>query len=224
MGCCEPAGYGRVFTPGSARRQAQAATRRGVRGTEALLARMAAAHTRLRDATVLEVGAGVGGLTVTLLRRGAAHATALEMTDSYDEAAGQLAREAGVADRVQRRIVDLAREPQAVAPADVVVLHRVVCCYPDHAALLRAAAGRTRRLLLLTLPRERLAVWAGISLGNLTLRLTGQQFRAYAHPHREVLAELAAAGLHPVADEQGLLWRSLALAPVERAGPGPVTA
>lgn len=224
MGCCEPGGYGKVFTPGSARRQARAAARRGVRGTEALLARMAATYTRLRGATVLEIGAGVGALTVALLRQGAARATALEITDSYEEAADQLAREAGVADRVHRRVVDLAREPQAVPPADVVVLHRVVCCYPDHAALLGAAAGRTRRLLLLTLPRERLAVRVGIGLGNLALRLTGQQFRAYAHPHREVLGELAAAGLRPVADEQGLVWRSLALAPAERGGPGTVTA
>lgn len=212
MGCCEPdRGYGAVFTARSARRQARRAARRGVRGTEAQLARMATQHIQLAGATVLEVGAGVGGLTVALLRRGADRATTLELTDTYEQASRWLAREAGVDDRMERQVVDLARRPEAVPPADVVVLHRVVCCYPDHAALLRAAAGRTSRLLLLTLPRERLPIRACIGLGNVALRVTGQQFRAYVHRHREVLAELADAGLRPVADEQGTLWRSLAL-------------
>ena len=40
--------------------------------------------------------------------------------------------------------LDIARSPEAVAPADVVVLHRVVCCYPDHVALLTAAGEHAR--------------------------------------------------------------------------------
>lgn len=38
---------------------------------------------------------------------------------------------AGMADRVTRRFLDIAQTPDGVEPADVVVLHRVVCCYPD---------------------------------------------------------------------------------------------
>ena len=41
--------------------------------------------------------------------------------------------------KVERRLHDLAVDPEGVAPADVVVLHRVVCCYPDYARLLSAA-------------------------------------------------------------------------------------
>lgn len=47
--------------------------------------------------------------------------------------------------RVDLRIVDIAVSPDAVEPADVVVLHRVVCCCPDHAGLLAAAADHGRR-------------------------------------------------------------------------------
>ena len=44
-------------------------------------------------------------------------------------------------DRVDRRFLDIAAEPEGAEPADIVVLHRVVCCYPDYERLLSAAAG-----------------------------------------------------------------------------------
>jgi magnesium-protoporphyrin O-methyltransferase len=53
----------------------------------------------------------------------------------------QLAEAAGLSDRVTRRLVDIAATPEAVEPADIVILHRVVCCYPDYERLLSAAAG-----------------------------------------------------------------------------------
>ena len=46
-------------------------------------------------------------------------------------------------DRIERRILDIAVDPQDVEAADVVVLHRVVCCYPDVGRLLAAAADHT---------------------------------------------------------------------------------
>jgi hypothetical protein len=86
----------------------------------------------IRGATVLEVGGGVGALQLELLRRGASRATNVELVDYYDADAFDLAREAGLADRVLRRRLDLAADPDTVDPHDIVVLHRVVCCYPDY--------------------------------------------------------------------------------------------
>jgi hypothetical protein len=39
-----------------------------------------------------------------------------------------------------------------VAPADLVILHRVVCCYPDYERLLTAAADHARRALVFSYP------------------------------------------------------------------------
>jgi len=66
--------------------------------------------------------------------------------------ARSLAGQAGV----QGRIQDLAQDPGAVEPADLVVLHRVVCCYPDYERLLAAAADHGRRALVFSYhPRTR---------------------------------------------------------------------
>ena len=48
----------------------------------------------------------------------------------------RLVREAGLEGRAERRLHDIAEDPAGVEPADVVVLHRVVCCYPDYEQLL----------------------------------------------------------------------------------------
>jgi hypothetical protein len=69
-------------------------------------------------------------------KRGAARGVSLELSPAYECEAERLLREAGVAGGAQRRLRDIAVDPDAVEPADVVVLHRVVCCYPEYARLL----------------------------------------------------------------------------------------
>jgi cyclopropane fatty-acyl-phospholipid synthase-like methyltransferase len=82
----------------------------------------------IEGATVLEVGGGVGEIQIELLKRGAAHTVNLELSPAYDAEAERLLGEAGLQERAERRLHDIAVEPHAVEPADVVVLHRVVCC------------------------------------------------------------------------------------------------
>src|SRR5262249_18166279 len=94
----------------------------------------------IERATVLEIGGGVGQLQVELLRRGASHVTNLEISQNYEAEAARLLDEAEMTDQVTRRFLDIAQAPDEVEPADVVILHRVVCCYPDYGALLTAAA------------------------------------------------------------------------------------
>ena len=98
----------------------------------------------ITGASVLEVGGGVGEISIELLRRGAARAVNLELSPAYETEAQRLIREAGVEGRMERRLLDIAVDGQSVEPADVVVMHRVVCCYPDYERLLTAAADHAR--------------------------------------------------------------------------------
>jgi magnesium-protoporphyrin O-methyltransferase len=169
------------------------------------------AASGLDGATVLEIGGGVGEIQVELLERGAGSATNLELSPAYDAEAFRLLADHGLTDRVQRRRLDLAAEPTAVEPADVVVLHRVVCCYPDYARLLSAAAGRTRAHLVFSHP-PRNVVWRTlVAAQNLLLRLSGSEFRTFTHPPAAMLTVLADAGLSVRATGGGPVWRVVAL-------------
>jgi 16S rRNA G966 N2-methylase RsmD len=181
-----------------ARRMAARYRKRGLDRTARLMVGLLDAAA-VQNATVLEIGGGVGEIHLELLRRGAASATNLELSPGYDAEAQRLLDEAGLTDRVQRRLVDIAADPGAVEPADIVVLHRVVCCYPDYAKLLGAAADHARHHLVFSFPPRNALSRTVVGIQNLLLRLAGRDFRTFAHPPSAMLAVLAERGLHPTA-------------------------
>jgi magnesium-protoporphyrin O-methyltransferase len=165
-------------------------------------------------ASVLEIGGGVGEIHLELLKRGAARAVNLELSPAYDDEATQLAREAGVEGRVERRLHDIAAEPAAVEPVDIVVLHRVVCCYPDYERLLTAAGDHAGRMLVFSHPPRNAISRALFGAQNLGFRLRGREFRTFAHPPAAMLAVLERRGLKPAFAHRGVPWH---VAGLERA-------
>ena len=204
-GCCDPGRYEGIFGERFARRRANRYRRKGLDGTARRMVDLLV-EDGVDGATVLEIGGGVGEIGLELLRRGAASATNLELSGAYEAEAAALAAEVGLAERVTRRQLDIAAEPAAVAPADLVVLNRVVCCYPDAPGLLRAAAGHTRRRLVFSHPRRNPATRAAVAAQNGLLRLAGREFRAFVHLPAAMRAVLADSGLRPVVVHRGAVW------------------
>ena len=78
-------------------------------------------------ARVLEIGGGIGRIQAELLATGAAdQGEVVELVGAYEPYARELARDIGSEARTSFRIVDILDEPDAVEPADIVVLNRVV--------------------------------------------------------------------------------------------------
>lgn len=204
-GCCNPRGCDRVFTGRFAARMASRYRKRGLDKTARRMVELLAARG-IDGATVLEIGGGVGEIGVELLRRGAASATNLELSPGYETEASRLLAEAGLTARVQRRVLDIAADPERVDSADVVVLHRVVCCYPDYERLLGAAADRTRRQLAFSHP-PRNPIWrTGFAGMNVFLRLRRSQFRVFTHPPAAMLDVLVRHGMKPSVVHRGASW------------------
>ena len=168
----------------------------------------------LNGATVLEVGGGVGEIQIELLERGAARAVNLELSSAYDEEAERLLQEHGLAGRVERRLHDIAAEPASVDPADVVVLHRVVCCYPDYERLLGAVAEHARRAVVFSYPPRNVLSLTWAAGANLAFRMMRREYRTFAHPPRAMLSVLEQRGLRPTFARRSLVWQ---VAGLERA-------
>lgn len=166
-----------MFSAKQAKLDAARYRKRGLGGTSRDLVQLAG---DVSGETVLEVGGGVGAIELELLAAGAERATNVELSSEYEEEAATLLAERGVTERVDRRVADFVMEP--VEPHDVVVMHRVVCCYPDADLLVGMAAAHTRRRMLLTYPRERPWIRAGMWVVNLGMRISGSSFRAFVHP------------------------------------------
>jgi 2-polyprenyl-3-methyl-5-hydroxy-6-metoxy-1,4-benzoquinol methylase len=204
-GCCDPQGYDEIFGPRFARRMARRYRKRGLGSTERDMVDFLA-RRGVTGASVLEIGGGVGEIQLALLQRGAARTTNLELVASYDGPARALAEEAGLGDRIDRRLHDIVEAPEEIEKADVVVLHRVVCCYPVYERLLGAAADHARHLLVFSHPPRHLGTRAFVSSQNAVLRLTGRRFQAFTHPPEAMLEVLRGRGLTAVHSRRGLVW------------------
>jgi 2-polyprenyl-3-methyl-5-hydroxy-6-metoxy-1,4-benzoquinol methylase len=194
-----------MFGPELARKDARRYRRKGLRGSGRTIVERAR-EAGLGGAEVLEIGGGIGALAVELVEAGAARATSLEVSAGYEAAARELRREHGLEQRLELRIADVV-EDETVGPADIVVMERVVCCYPDAEALVGAAAEHARRRLVLSYPRYGMAARLFVRGGNLVLRLRGSAFRIYAHAPDTIRSAATSRGLRPVGREQGIVWR-----------------
>jgi hypothetical protein len=204
--CCNPRGCDEFFSARFARRMAKRYRKRGLdKQARRMVEFLERAGTEGR--TVLEIGGGIGEIQLELLKRGATSAMNLELSPAYDEEAQRLLREARLSDRADRRLHDIAADPQGIGPADLVVLHRVVCCYPDYERLLGAAAEHARRGLVFSYPRRNVATRFVVAAQRLFFRLRRSEFRTFTHPPSAMLAVLSERGLSPVFDHNGAVWQ-----------------
>ena len=206
MSCCDARGCDGFFTARMARRAAERYRRRGLDKTAR---RMVAflEEQGIEGATVLEIGGGVGDVQLELLKRGASRTLNLELSPGYEKDAVQLVREAGFDGRAERRLHDIAEDPAGVEPADVVVLNRVVCCYPDYEHLLGAAADHARRLLVFSYPPRNALSRFLLGAQNLLFRLQRKEFRAFAHPPARMLGVVEERGFLLAYSHRPVVWQ-----------------
>jgi 2-polyprenyl-3-methyl-5-hydroxy-6-metoxy-1,4-benzoquinol methylase len=214
VSCCPPKGYEKLFGERSARRDAKRYRRKGLDDTAKRMVDFLRARG-LEGATVLEIGGGVGAIEVELLEAGAERAVNVELSPYYEKTARELWREAGVDARADYVVADVAADGADVGRADAVVMHRVVCCYPDYDALMGAAAERAGRYLVISFPRERLLMRAAFGAVNLVARLLRWEYRNFFHPVPGILAAGRRRGLEPVYEDRDFVWQVAAL---ERTG------
>ena len=206
--CCSPSGYRHFFNQKEARRKLRQYRKKGLDGT----AKQMTSYLTQRgmdDQTVLEVGGGIGSLQVELLQAGAAKAVNVDISSGYENVAKQLLAEEGLADKVERNVMDFAEQAEEFDTADTVVMNRVVCCYPFMEKLMTAASGRSKRFLAASFPRDRRAARIVVGFGNFMLRLRKVDFQAYVHSNDEIIAAAAGRGFKVAFDDQDFIWRTI---------------
>lgn len=208
--CCgppdDPNRYDAVFDERFARRVARRYGAKGPTAVERRLVEFAVQHG-VDGASVLEIGGGVGELQLELLARGAARTVNLELSHEYEREAERLIAAAGVASRVARSVgIDLARSPDSVPRADIVLLNRVVCCYAEAEQLLTAAAGRADRAIAFSHPPRTWITRLIAALENRMYRAGGRSYRAYIHDPKSLHDAVRRAGFEIVVTEPGFAW------------------
>jgi tRNA1(Val) A37 N6-methylase TrmN6 len=160
----------------------------------------------ISNGTMLDIGAGIGAVTLGVLDRGFARATCVELSPDYIEAAREEAMRQECAEQVEWVSGDFLEIGSSVPAADVVSLDRVVCCYPMFELLLREAARHARVGLGSSYPRSRWYVRLGTGIENLVQRLRRRQFRVFVHSPQAMERVVCAEGFRLASRRVNLIW------------------
>jgi SAM-dependent methyltransferase len=172
--------------------------------------------------TVLDIGAGVGAAHLDLLTAGAASAIDVDGSPAFVAVAREEAGRQGVSDRVSYLVGDFVALAPTIAPADLVVLDRVLCCYPDMQALVRQSVARALARYGVVYPRDSWWIRVGGAVVSGVARLARRRLRVHIHRTAEVDATVRAAGFVPRFNRSNLYWqvavyeRADATAPIDR--------
>jgi magnesium-protoporphyrin O-methyltransferase len=210
VSCCTSTGYRTIFGRKAVERDARRYRRKGLTDSAGWILQVLG-DDGVTDRSVLEVGGGIGSLQIELLEAGVSHATNVEIIDSYEATARSLIAERDLEARVERHIADYAQHPEHTPAADIVIMHRVICCYPDPDTLTAAACSRARDRVAITIPRDTPWVKLGFWGMNAWLRLCRIAFRGYVHPQARILEVANSHGFHATHHQRGALWESLIL-------------
>ena len=206
MTCCSQDCFETTFDDGHAVKQLKRYRRRGAnRTTRMLLDGLRAAG--VQDASVLDVGAGIGIVHHELLADGARAAVHVDAALPHMRVAREESRRRGHEGRVTFVHGDFVALADGISPADVVTLDRVICCYPDMERLVAASGAKAQRLYGAVFPRERWVMKVMLVVENFVRRLRRNPFRAYIHPTAAIDAAARRQGLTPRLVRDTLLWR-----------------
>ncbi len=161
----------------------------------------------IEGAVLLDIGAGVGAVHLTLLEGGAARAMDVDASREYLATARTEAERRGLAGRVEYRYGDVVELAAELPPADIVTLDSVICCYPRLAPLLAAAVRPGPRLVGLTYPRDVWWMRAFMRLFNLAHVLLRSPDRYFIYRHAQVNRLMTEAGFVNAHEGGTRAWR-----------------
>jgi 2-polyprenyl-3-methyl-5-hydroxy-6-metoxy-1,4-benzoquinol methylase len=158
-------------------------------------------------ARVLDIGAGVGLVHVTLLEAGAATAVDVDASRDFLATAKEEAERRGLADRIDYRYGDVVELAADLPAADIVTAESVICCYPYLAPLLAAAIRSAPRLVALSYINDNWWLRGWMRTWNVLWALRRRPDRWHIHRHATVDGLMTDAGYAVIHDGGSWYWR-----------------
>lgn len=194
MSCCQCQAMERLFDTREAQRELRRFRTRGPAKTTQLLVEALRA-LGIGDMTLLDIGGGIGAIQLALLGQGARAATDVDASSAYIAAAKEESAQEGYAERVTYVHGNFVELADSLAPADIVTLERVICCYPDLPGLVGTSAAKAQRYYGLVYPRDTWWMRLGARVINAAMWVQRNTFRFHVHPQTAIDAQLRQAGL-----------------------------
>ena len=180
------------------------------RGLEAVQRKLLEGLTTagVTGASVLEIGCGTGELQRRVLAAGAASAVGIDMAGGMIEQARAAAEREGLQESAAFLVGDAVERAAELQPAALVVLDKVLCCYPEIDHLLAMSLQRTQRLYAVVVPRPHWLVAAVWRVAIAVFKLLRSTFHPFYHDWQRTASAISAAGFHRIFAAHTLAWEA----------------
>lgn len=160
-----------------------------------------------KSASILEIGSGVGHLHQTLIEDGASSATGVDLAAKMIEEARRWAADRNIADKVNYINDDFVTlNDNSIENADITILDKVICCYPDADALVHKSLAKTVHVYAVTYPRKRFITLAGEKIGAAIMWLFRSCFRSYVHDPAQIESWITEQGYCKQYENKTFIW------------------
>lgn len=160
----------------------------------------------IKDATILDVGCGVGGAHRALLRSGAAKVYATELSEEMLNAARTFNNEEGMTDRVEYILGDIVEMNGEIPEVDITMHDKVVCCYENADGLLEKTLDKTKNIYGFVMPRNNSIARFGFGFITFISKLLRWDFHPFYHPEQPILDRIEKAGFRLKIENHTLIW------------------
>jgi len=160
----------------------------------------------IKDATVLDLGCGVGGAHRALLQSGAAKVYATELSEEMLNAARTFNTAEGMSDRVEYILGDIVEMNGEIPEVDITMHVKVICCYENADGLLEKTLDKTKNIYGFVMPRNNSI--ARFSFGFLIFisKLLRWDFHPFYHPIQPILDRIEKAGFRLKFEDHTFIW------------------
>ncbi len=163
----------------------------------------------LSGKTLLDMGCGAGSFAIEALKNGASSCVGVDLSPGMIRTAASLAAEVGVQSRAKFEVGNVALGN--LGASDIVVMDKVLCCYPEVEPLVRNAASASRQAIGFVVPRnEGLWKWPlrlAARIDNLVRKWRKHRPSGfYVHSLKTIDKSLSEAGFMVVKKRASRIW------------------
>ena len=163
----------------------------------------------LKDATVLDIGSGVGVVILELIDRGIRHAAYNDFSTAYSEAFQEEARKREIDNQIEFYIGDFLETHQNIQQADLVSLDKAICCYKDYEGLVTLSVKKAKKWYVYSVPQDVWWVKLVHSVEQIIRWIKRNPFRSYVHPTQKIEAIIFENGFKKIHNHFKGEWQTV---------------
>jgi magnesium-protoporphyrin O-methyltransferase len=148
----------------------------------------------LEGHTLLDIGGGIGAVTFELFKQGIRSSTHVDISGAYVQTFRSEAARHGLTGKIQSFHGDFLELHEQTQAASLVILDKVICCYPDYEALVKKSVAKARCWYVYSIPRDLWWVRFRLWVDDMIDRLKGRYLPVYYHPVKGIEDIIAANG------------------------------